>query len=197
MGEGILHFVKSEMKIGLRPGWPKRLLLRLLRGKALASIMSSLGVDGENGDEDSDDEDKEEDSGLERGVFHRYRKMTTLFAGIAARKPVSLVQLECGQLGAVLRPRTQDAPDSLLEFNRLEEGGFVDHAGLKYWKWKPGGQRKLDPDKVRRSVLLLPYLLPDREEGADVFAAVSTTWSEMDALGEFVVPPPLGPPTSN
>ena len=152
--------------------------------------MSSLGVGAGDDGEDSDDED-EGSNGVERGVFHRYRKMATFFARMAARKPLSLVQLECGRFGAVLRAPTLGAPDGLLEFERLEEGGPVEHAGLKYWRWRPGDERELQPDKVRRSVLLLPYLMPDREQGADVFAAVDTCWEEMDALGGFVVPPPL------
>ena len=190
MGEGILHFVKSELKIGLRPGWQKRLLLRLLRGKALGSIMSSLGVADGRDNGDSDDDEEEEDNGVERGVYHRYKRMATLFGRMAARKPLSLVRLECGQFGAVLCARDSSTPDGLLEMNPMEDGAF-EHAGLRYWKWKAGSERELEPAKVRSSVLLLPYLLSDR--GADVFAAVNTTWGEMNLVGAFVVPRPLGP----
>ena len=195
MGEGILHLVKSEMKMGLRVGWQKRLLLRLLRAKALSSIMNVLGMkDVYDILDDEEDEEEEEgdadDSTIrvnERGVYHRYKTMGDIYAGIAARHPVSLVQLESGEFRAVVGKL--QGPDQLVAVTFLEEEAGIAHAGLHYWTWKVGVEvGDLNPDCVVRSVLLLPYLMENKE---GVYAAISTAWAEMEADGDFVVPPLL------
>ena len=201
MGEGILHFVKSELKIGLRPGWQKRLLLRLLRAKALASIMESLDIDdivgGYEAQSDDDDEEEEEDNdeglGDASGVYHAYKSMVRLYASIASRKPVSLVQLDSGAFRAVLQPDRQGGARMLVEVLLDEELAPVEWGGLHYWRWRPGLLAgELQPERIQRSVLLLPYLLKDVQRGADVYAAVSTKWEELNANGDFVEPPQLG-----
>ena len=204
MGEGILHLVKSEMKMGLRPGWQKRLLLRLLRAKALASIMDSLGMDDvvdiERDDSGDDDDEAHDDATIriaQRGAYHRYKSMGDIYAAIASRKPVSLVQLENGEFKAVVG-KLQGA-DQLVAVRFVQAHGAVTHAGLHYWKWEAGIQQgDLDPDTVRRSVLLLPYLVDKTAGNNDLFAAVSTVWEEMDGTsGGFVMPPLLGPEPSD
>ena len=197
MGEGILHLVKSEMKMGLRPGWQKRLLLRLLRAKALASIMDALGMDdvchiADDDDEEEEEEEAADDSTIrmdERGVYHRYKTMGDLYAAFAARHPVSLVQLNTGEFRGVVGKLL--GPDHLVDVTFMEEEAAIVHGGLHYWSWKVGIEvGDLNPDSVLRSVLLLPYLL-EKNEG--VYATVSTAWEEMEADGDFVVPPLLGP----
>ena len=205
MGEGILHLVKSEMKMGLRPGWQKRLLLRLLRAKALASIMDSLGMDdvvdiqGDDGDDDDDDE-AHDDTTIriaQRGSYHRYKSMGDIYAAIASRKPVSVVQLDSWEFRAVVGKL--EGPDQLVALSFVAADGAVTHGGLHYWIWKAGVEAgDLDPDTVARSVLLLPLLVGNREDRSDRFAAVSTVWEEMDGTnGRFVTPPQLGPEPSN
>ena len=200
MGEGILHFVKAQMKMGLRPGWQKRLLLRLLCGKALASIMDALGMDDVRGMqlEDDDDEEDDEDASAdnktintkESGIYHRYKSIADLHGDIGARKPLSLVQLDGGEFRVVIGKL--GSPDELVSVSFVEEDGCTSHAGLHYRKWRVGHVvvGVLDSDTVRRSLLLLPYLLAKQE---DVYAAVSTAWELMNVDGHFVVPPLLGP----
>ena len=38
-GEGILKYVKQEITMGLRPGWQNKLMTRMMRRKALRSLM--------------------------------------------------------------------------------------------------------------------------------------------------------------
>ena len=41
-GEGILKYIKKELRQGTRHGWQARLLLKLLERKALSAVMGSL-----------------------------------------------------------------------------------------------------------------------------------------------------------
>ena len=56
-GEGILSFVKAELLMGLRNGWQKRLLVKLLKRKAMRHLVGKdTKADKQVGHDDDDDD---------------------------------------------------------------------------------------------------------------------------------------------
>ena len=188
-GEGFLPFVKPvHGTIGLRTGWPKTVMDRIIKKKTLGNISGGTALEDweldEVGETDTADTDADELSYHKREFF-KYPNEAAAYRDFVDRLPLSVIITECGKLGMVTRS------DIVLLLRRVDPSTDVILRKLTFIHWSTefvgdDGHSKvlsnisLDSIKVSHASLLLPHPnLPNR------YYAIRSDWKEMNSSTEF------------
>ena len=171
-GEGILRFVKSELNMGLRKGWQKSLLVRMLRTKALEEIMIS---------KKSPIMDEEI---IDTSSFFRYKDLGALLRKFCQGEPLSVIRLRSGEYGCAVYGKR------LVPVQRKE---FIEEVnGSCYHQWAMAtaqGEMNLQEynyEDVASYHLFLPKL--GAGDTGKTFTVIDSEWREIDADGNFEMP---------
>ena len=173
MGEGFVHFLKTEISLGLRKNWHKNAMVNMLRTKALKEMMQIFGEHGTQAQ-------------YKKQMFFKYKAVMKLVQVWNSHLPISFVELEDGSYGCVISDK------SMVKLERLR---FVrKRNGHCYHEWDIQYLRPVlyEEKQVVRSCLLLPELgakgIP--EAGDCFYTAINSEWNDIGDTGQFSPPNP-------
>ena len=192
-GEGIVKCIKHALMMGLRKGWQKNILEKLLVRKAMGAVM--MGFEGRNHGAyfpDNDNEADEDNRNIGMNPhnneppdqslhYHRYDTVFEVYTAIQTRQPLSCVLLEeeghtgnvSTYMGAVM------GNDQCVEldfggYHYREVNGMV-YKQLLYEEFNDPGF--FLPQQIVASLLLLPILVEiDNPYDAVYYTAVNSRW---------------------
>ena len=172
MGEGYLRNVKGEINAGLQPGWELQLLGKILRNKALDTVLEQW-------------KGKSNSKGANYSYF-RYKGIEDLVLDFQKGNPISAMVLKNGKCGCLLS--TMDVVEIVIKPRTKSK-----HFGrLDYHVWVLSGNKKMGKFPtldIEHAVLLLPEL---NEHGGTVkevgsYTAITDNWMRMNAEKKFVL----------
>ena len=169
LGEGFVRQSRSKIPDGMKKGWQKRLLERLLISKSMDAITARY----KNAPEDD----------INQSLDHSTYSETSALAAFQARRPLSVVRLVGGKLGLVLKG------GYILELQLvIEENGRGINA-LYYFQWELDTTtvQPFTSNQITHSLLLLPCLKEPKRVG--LYAVITSCWEEMRADGTLGLPP--------
>ena len=199
-GEGVFKYVKHDMCMGLRRGWQKRLLQKLLVRKGLSAAMRNLNDCDEGAyladmDETEANNSNDEEATTQSMDHHCHMSRLCVLSDIATRKPISCVLLDDGTLGAMFTER--DMVELSLDPN--SDPNTVN--GMVYKNWElHDGLLSFGSQQIVASILLLPLLTGYPPEGL-WYTAITSRWKELQHLEDdpsktlFEIHPHLSPKT--
>jgi hypothetical protein len=196
-GEGILRELKRVIP-GLKGNWQRNGLLRFLQEKAFVSLMEDIGLLDDCRDEEEDVEDDLGSDGTVISIRYKaykvYKDVNDLKSALAAHKPLSLVGLNDGQFGAIVKI------DKEKKFVPVSRGAFVEEVcGASYFSWsleehqanETGGERcNQYEERIKHHCLLLPRLDGNGNAVANgnTYYMITSRWLEMIRDGTVGLP---------
>ena len=169
LGEGFVCQSRSKIPDGMKKGWQKRLLERLLVSKSLDAITARYK--GPNEDD------------INQSLDHSVYTQTSALAAFQARRPLSAVRVVGGKLGLVLKG------GYILEFQLEvdEDGRGINSLYFFQWKLDANLIHPFSCNQITHSLLLLPCLMEPKRVGS--YAAITSRWEELRADGTLGLPP--------
>jgi hypothetical protein len=181
-GEGILKYVKQEITMGLRPGWQNKLMTRMMRRKALRSLMDNdWSEDMANKNACDDDyHEKEDKLPTSKNSYFEYRSEYAVRQDFALGRQLSGVWMSNGTGRIILKKKKS------LEITRIQNTGRNLY-GLCYHQWNLVAG-VIDSDQT--SAVVPCIFLPERktseedlEQGG--YTLIRKDWKMIGQNGNF------------
>jgi hypothetical protein len=181
-GEGILKYVKQEITMGLRPGWQNKLMTRMMRRKALRSLMDNdWSEDMANKNACDDDyHEKEDKLPTSKNSYFEYRSEYAVRQDFALGRQLSGVWMSNGTGRIILKKGKS------LEITRIQNTGRNLY-GLCYHQWNLVAG-VIDSDQT--SAVVPCIFLPERKTSEEDlkqggYTLIRKDWKMIGQNGNF------------
>ena len=187
-GEGILKYIKTNVKGGMRKNWHLNCMLKLLRTMTLAEMEHCSELEGYLQEIAPELPPKQK----RRPGYHRYKTLTEADAALFRNKPFSGVLSKDGTYGFCVRSH-DNSPDLVYVVSHLGFSSTIN--AMAYHKWELNHQQEpkssVSTDIVR-SVLFLPELcdngfITDRMNRC-IYTVIDDDWMVLDKELKFALP---------
>jgi hypothetical protein len=181
-GEGILKYVKQEIKMGLRPGWQTILMTSMMKRKALRSLMNTNWHEYTRDENDYKDYCKRNEDTLSscKASYFQYKTAFAVENDFALGIPLSGVWMKNGTGRIILKNGTS------LEITMVQNSGRKVN-GLWYHQWKLVNA-VIDTNKTEPVIPCI--FLQDRTANGDItniteYTLIRKDWKMIDENGNF------------